>query len=358
MKKYDVIVVGAGPAGSTAAKAAAEKGMKTILIEEHPQVGIPEHCMGLVASPKDSPLMQLIASTGERVVHTKVKARRIFTPKGKVIEKDFGGVDVVVIERQLFDVALAEQAAAAGVQVVINTGVTSLIKEGDTVKGVKTNSNTMPEIYSKIVIAADGIRSLLKGIPSWEKLTRPDQKVSSGLKWDLSGVEDLEDDILELHLGAFSERGFATLAPIGKKGCCLADMVSLKELDTIKAGNWPISKKFKNCTVLRMTGFSHPFPMGVMLPKRVKEGLMLAGDAGGFLGIDAAVATGEAAGDVAGKAVKKGDVTEQGLDDYQKISHEIGLYKFGFAAQFHNLDQFMGKTDDEIEELFERGIDL
>jgi digeranylgeranylglycerophospholipid reductase len=85
MKKYDVIVVGAGPAGSTAAKAAAEQGMKTILIEEHPQVGIPEHCMGLVAAPKDSPLMQLIASIGGRVMYTKVKARRIFTPKGSCL---------------------------------------------------------------------------------------------------------------------------------------------------------------------------------------------------------------------------------------------------------------------------------
>lgn len=358
METYDVIVVGAGPAGSTAAKAAAENGMKTILLEEHPQIGIPEHCMGLVAAPKDSPPMQLIASLGERVVHTKVKARRIFTPKGKVVEKDFAGVDVVVIERQMFDLALAEQAAAAGVQVVINTGVTSLIKEGDAVKGVKTNSKTMPEIYGKIVIAADGIRSLMKGIPSWAGLSRSDQKVSSGLKWDLSGVEGLEADILELHLGAFSERGFATLAPTGKKGCCLADMVSLKELDTIRAGQWPISKRLKNCTVLRITGFSHPYPMGVMLQQRVKEGLMLAGDAGGFLGIDAALATGKVAGDVAGKAVKSGDVTEQGLNEYSEISHQIGLYEFGYASQFHNLDQFLGKTDDEIEELFESGIDL
>jgi flavin-dependent dehydrogenase len=258
----------------------------------------------------------------------------------------------------LFDIALAEQAADAGVQVVVNTAVTSLIKEGDAIKGVKTKSNTMPEIYGRIVIAADGIRALLKGIPYWEKLTRPNQKISSGIKWNLSGVKDIEDDVLELHLGAFSERGFATVAPIGKKGCCLTDMLSMKELDTIRAGHWAISGKFKNCTVHRMTGFSHPVPMGVMLPKRVKEGLMLAGDAGGFLGIDAAVATGKAAGDVAGKAIKNGDVTGQGLNEYQEISNEIGLYKFGYAAQFHNLDQFTGHTDNEIEDILEHGIEI
>lgn len=357
MEKYDVIVIGAGPAGSVAAKAAADKGMKTMLIEEHPQVGIPEHCMGLIAAPKESPLMQLVASTGERVVYKKLKGRRIFTPKGKVIDKDFGPADVWVIERQLFDVALADRAAAAGVKVVINTAVTGLIKEGNAVKGVKTNSSALSEVQSKVVIAADGIRSLLKGVPSWEKMTRSDQQVSSGLKWYLGGLKDVDEDVLELHLGGFSERGFATIAPIGENRC-LADMVSMKELETIRNGHWALSSKFKDCTVLRVTGFSHPYPMGVMLPKRIKEGLMLAGDAGGFLGVDAAVATGKVAGDVAGDAIKKGDVTEKGLDMYQKISGEIGEYKFGYAQQFHNLDYFAGKTDDEIEKIWDDGIDL
>jgi flavin-dependent dehydrogenase len=215
----------------------------------------------------------------------------------------------------------------------------------------------MPEVYARVVIAADGIRSLLKGVPSWEKMTRPDQKISSGLKWYLGNVKDLDPDYLEVHLGAFGERGFATVAPIGKDRA-LADMVSLKELDTIRAGKWAISRKFKDCTVLRMTGFSHPYPMGVMLPKRVKEGLMLAGDAGGFLGVDAAVSTGQVAGDVAARAAKKGDVTEAGLEEYSKISSEIGQYKFGYAVTFHNLDQFLGKTDDEIEKLFDSGIEL
>lgn len=354
METYDVIVVGAGPAGNTAAREAAENGMKTILIEEHPQIGIPEHCMGLIAEPKGTPLMQLIESIGERIVHKRLKSRKIFTPKGKMIEGDFGGAEVLVVERRLLDVAMANLAAAAGVKVVINTTVTGLITEGDAVKGVKTNSSTMPEVYGKIVIASDGIRSLLKGIPSWAKLTRSDQKVSSGMKWDIGGVEGLDDNYLEVHLGGFSERGFATIAPIGANRC-LTDMVNLQELERIRKGNWVISTRFKNCTVLRMTAFSHPYPMGVMLPKRVKEGLMLAGDAGGFLGVDAAFNTGTAAGKVAAKAVKNGDITEQGLTEYSEISNEIGLYKFGYAPTFHNLDKFMGHSDEEIEEMYAEG---
>jgi digeranylgeranylglycerophospholipid reductase len=43
MKDYDLIVVGAGPAGSAAAKSAAERGVKTVLLEEHAEIGVPAH---------------------------------------------------------------------------------------------------------------------------------------------------------------------------------------------------------------------------------------------------------------------------------------------------------------------------
>jgi digeranylgeranylglycerophospholipid reductase len=356
--KYDVIVVGAGPAGCIAAKVAASNGLKTILFEEHPQIGLPEHCMGLVVAPKETPLIKVIETVDKRVIAARIKGRRIYTPNGKAIDKTFGGLDAVVIERNLFDVALAEQAAAAGAEIVINTAVIELVKRGEVVQGVRTNSATLAEVHANVVIAADGIRALLKGIPSWERMTRADQKVSSGIKWQLSGVEDIEPDVLELHLGAFSERGFATIAPIGRKGSCLTDVVSMKEMHKIKSGKWVISDKFRNCTIQRMTGFSHPFPMGVMLPSRIKSGLMLAGDSGGFLGIDAAVSLGTVAGEVAVKANKKGDFSEKGLQEYQDISHEIGMYKFGYAGQFHNLDHFTGHTDAEIQDIFDHGLEI
>jgi flavin-dependent dehydrogenase len=47
MKGYDIIVVGGGPAGFSAAKTAAEKGAKVIVLEEHSQIGLPRHCTGI-----------------------------------------------------------------------------------------------------------------------------------------------------------------------------------------------------------------------------------------------------------------------------------------------------------------------
>ena len=51
MTEYDVVVVGAGPAGSAAAKATAERGLKTVLLEEHTEIGVPTHCNGVIPPP-------------------------------------------------------------------------------------------------------------------------------------------------------------------------------------------------------------------------------------------------------------------------------------------------------------------
>ncbi|HQJ38841.1 MAG TPA: FAD-dependent oxidoreductase, partial [Methanoregulaceae archaeon] len=48
--QYDVVVVGAGPAGSTCARRCAELGLSTCLIEEHAAIGYPVQCAGLLSA--------------------------------------------------------------------------------------------------------------------------------------------------------------------------------------------------------------------------------------------------------------------------------------------------------------------
>ena len=79
---YDIVVIGAGPAGSSAAKAAVEKGAKTLVIEEHTEIGIPKHCPGRLEACTKTRLNEiLLASMPDRVVVSEIKARRIISPK-------------------------------------------------------------------------------------------------------------------------------------------------------------------------------------------------------------------------------------------------------------------------------------
>ena len=129
----------------------------------------------------------------------------------------------------------------------------------------------------------------------------------------------------------------------------------MEDLETIKAGNWALSDELRNCTVLRMTGWSHPMPMsGIHTKKKAKAGLVLVGDAArGLGGIDYAVASGVKAGEVATKAVKDRDVSEKNLSEYEKFCRELESVKGGYAWQFQRLDLFHGLSEEAIQKEFD-----
>src|SRR5204862_6664645 len=51
---YDVVVVGAGPAGLYTALRTAEEGLEVVVLEEHEDVGVPTHCTGLISGETNS----------------------------------------------------------------------------------------------------------------------------------------------------------------------------------------------------------------------------------------------------------------------------------------------------------------
>jgi digeranylgeranylglycerophospholipid reductase len=175
MDEYDVIVVGAGPAGSTAAKAAVELKAKTILLEEHPVIGIPTHCQGYLGSPTRPDIVEEILRTiDKRVVleePTEGSARHIFAPNGKLVKVVLSS-GVYRIDRAALDHELAKQAVNAGADLRLNTRATSLLKRDGRVIGVMTNSRELPKVIGKVVVAADGIYGALRGVAKWESLAR------------------------------------------------------------------------------------------------------------------------------------------------------------------------------------------
>ena len=87
MNEYDIVIVGAGPAGSSAARVAADKGMKTILLEEHPVIGIPAHCDGRLGATRSGLTDELLETMDKSVVVTELRACRIFAPSGQIVKE-------------------------------------------------------------------------------------------------------------------------------------------------------------------------------------------------------------------------------------------------------------------------------
>ncbi|MGR4853993.1 geranylgeranyl reductase family protein [Streptomyces sp. LARHCF252] len=150
-RTWDVIVVGAGPAGATAARVAAENGCATLLLE---RAAIPRYktCGGgligasLAALPPALPLN--IYDTARQFTFS-LNGRRERTLVS-------GSPTIAMVYRSELDAALTEAAAAAGAEVRDSTALTTLQQQGDTVT-VKTNRGDT--LRARVVVGADGSAS-------------------------------------------------------------------------------------------------------------------------------------------------------------------------------------------------------
>ncbi|WP_297217805.1 NAD(P)/FAD-dependent oxidoreductase, partial [Thermoplasma sp.] len=118
METYDVLVVGGGPGGSTAARYAAKYGLRTLMIEKRPEIGSPVRCgEGL----SKGILNEADIKADRSFIANEVKGARIYGPSEKrpiVLQSEKAGNEVgYVLERDKFDKHLAALAAKAGADV-------------------------------------------------------------------------------------------------------------------------------------------------------------------------------------------------------------------------------------------------
>lgn len=154
-KEYDVIVVGAGPAGSVAARFAAEKGVSVLMLEKDRDIGYPVRC----AEAATMGSIEAFIEPDPKWIATVINRFSLNSPDGKRVEIDFDDAGYV-LERRIFDVELAKLAAKEGTDILTRAYVYDLLKENGTVSGVKVEyKGEQHTIKSKVVIAADGVES-------------------------------------------------------------------------------------------------------------------------------------------------------------------------------------------------------
>jgi len=146
-ERVDLLVVGAGPGGSTAARVAATEGLRVLLVEQRPRVGLPVQCAEYVPA-------QIVSYVPlpERCIAQRIRTLRTHLPDGEVVETPSAGY---VLDRALFDKALAVAACRAGAS--LWTGARALRR---TERGVlvRRGGQTI-EVECRVVIGADGPRS-------------------------------------------------------------------------------------------------------------------------------------------------------------------------------------------------------
>jgi digeranylgeranylglycerophospholipid reductase len=144
-RSCDVLVVGAGPAGSAAARAAARQGVSVLLAERRRRVGVPVRCAEYVPLPVGS----YIDLSGPAITVQPVKTLRTFLPRAEPVESLFPGA---MIRRDRFDQELARQAVEAGAR--LETGLQVYRKTPEGIRAWDGHREVF--IRPRVIVGADG----------------------------------------------------------------------------------------------------------------------------------------------------------------------------------------------------------
>ncbi len=150
MERFDIIVIGAGPAGSAAAYTAARHGVSVLLLEEHPKIGIPVVCAEGISRKSIAGYLDV----EQGWISQHLNGAIIRGPHDQKFRIDYPGCGWI-LDRATFDPALARMAEAAGVQVQTRSKVVGI---HDQVVTVAREGRTVEYGYT-YVIGADGMKS-------------------------------------------------------------------------------------------------------------------------------------------------------------------------------------------------------
>ncbi|MCI4358081.1 MAG: NAD(P)/FAD-dependent oxidoreductase [Thermoplasmata archaeon] len=152
-ERYDVVVVGAGPAGSLAARAAASGGARTLLVDQRAELGQPVQCGEFLPAPEELadifPFPDVIRAAYEipsGSVLRETNSMSCIAPGGRRYRFPLRGFSVA---RRSFDKALALHAEGAGAELRFPSGVTR-------VRGGSVTMASGAAIEAKVVVGADG----------------------------------------------------------------------------------------------------------------------------------------------------------------------------------------------------------
>jgi geranylgeranyl reductase family protein len=313
MEKYEVVIIGAGPAGASAAKILEEKGHKYLIVDKEV---FPRNkpCAG-VLSPKIDTVLKIPKELHER----PLEGYRIFSPSNTMVESIFPQQGSIV-ERNVFDAFLIKLLRNQPDHITVK----SMSDKGNCVEIISDDWRC----ETSCVIGADGVNSVVKNY-----YNIPSKSIAKSAQY----VVALPKEAIDNRVGNWFEvyytlqYGYGWISPMKD---CLKIGVGIVS-DYIKGSIWQILDKFMTHTTVNekvkdgkiIRKEAHIIPMSGPLDRLTGNRGILAGDAGGFVypgtgeGIYYAIKTGRIAAQVIDHAISKQKFNENFLE--KTYLHEL-----------------------------------
>jgi digeranylgeranylglycerophospholipid reductase len=354
----DILVVGLGPGGSTAARFAAMGGAKVIAIDKRAEIGTPIQCAEGVSK---SVFEKLELDADPRWLRREVSGVRLVSPNGNVIDLDDKNVSKVaygyVLDRKAFDKDLAEHAAISGAELYLKTRFVSGERlENGKVRAHARNFGDDVTIDAKIIIAADGVASRVGpffGIKTFVPL----KYMESCVQYEMTNIKDIKG--LEMFFGReVAPGGYIWIFPKSDNSANVG--IGIIPTHSDHNAKYYLDKFLENP---RLEGArfvelnAGGVPVSRPLKKTYGDNILIVGDAGRIVnpitggGISTAISTGKYAGIVASEAIRGNSTDADALSRYEELWQD----DFGkrLDALYKAQEIFVKMSDDELNDAAE-----
>ena len=346
---YDLVVVGGGPAGSSAAFAAAKKGIKVALIEKENSIAETVRTSGVtwIESVKEFGIPENC--------YNPIKNFSFVSPNNEVTISDSVATAAVLDVRKTYR-WLSNEAEKMGADIFVKTNINEVIKNEESdivgVSGIGVNGKIT--FHSKVIIDATGFTSTISKAMGY---VRQWERFGAGAEYEAK-VENADSETWWLMVGQeYTPTGYAWIFPLGNNIVRIGVGVGKPEsnVDPTQRLKDIIGKKLgpiKNLGKITPIEFHYGLiPNDGLSRKTVFNNLILVGDTAGqanplvLEGIRYAIKFGRVAGEVASNAIKNNKTDEKSLYPYEENWKNAIESKINSAGKVQ--DRWIGLSDEE-----------
>ncbi len=200
---YDVLVIGAGPAGSRTAFNLARRGYKVAVLEKQDQPGHKLACTGIIGRECFE-----VFDIDRKCVLQEAQSAKLFAPSGEFIRISRDETQAYIVDRPLFDRMLAEKARSAGAEYLLSSRVDDIAVSPDEVELAVEQKGNPFTVVGKVAVIASGFATKL-----------PTKLGMGNIKYSIAGAQaEVESPGIEETEVYFSNKTapgfFAWLVPI------------------------------------------------------------------------------------------------------------------------------------------------